>query len=75
MAKQLEYGLAMLANVEQTKMQRVHGRLNGLSSSLYTGGIDKRVHVRIVLRRSRKLLLQSNRGLKLYKAKAAEEQP
>ena len=74
MAKQLEYGLAMLANVEQTKMRRIRGRLHGKIGGLYMGGIDKRVHVRIVLRRPRSLKLQSNRGLKLYKVKAGEEQ-
>ena len=74
MAKQLEYGLAMLANVEQTEMRRIRGRRHGKIGGLYMGGIDKRVHVRIVLRRPRRLKLQSNRGLKLYKIKAGEEQ-
>ena len=74
MAKQLEYGLAMLANVEQTEMRRIRGRQHGKIGGLYMGGIDKRVHVRIVLRRPRSLMLQSNRGLKLYKVKAGEEQ-
>ena len=74
MAKQLEYGLAMLANVEQTEMRRIRGRRHGKIGGLYMGGIDKRVHVRIVLRRPRRLRLQSNRGLKLYKVKAGEEQ-
>ena len=54
-------------------MRRIRGRRHGKIGSLYMGGIDKRVHVRIVLRRPRRLKLQSNRGLKLYKIKAGEE--
>nr|WP_302664747.1 hypothetical protein [uncultured Agathobaculum sp.] len=69
MAKQLEYGLAMLANLAQTEKQQHHEVQQGKSAGTYVGGIDKRVHVRIILHKPRKLLLRSNRGMKLYKAK------
>lgn len=74
MAKQLEYGLAMLANTEQTEMRETQGLPHGKKGGRYGGGIDSRVHMRIVVRRSRRLLLQSNRGLKMYKAKDAQQQ-
>ena len=69
MAKQMEYGLAMLANLAQTEKQQHHEVQQGKSAGTYVGGIDKRVHVRLILHKPRKLLLRSNRGLKLYKAK------
>ena len=69
MAKQMEYGLAMLANLAQTEKKQHHEVQQGKSAGTYVGGIDKRVHVRLILHKPRKLLLRSNRGLKLYKAK------
>lgn len=73
MAKQLEYGLAMLANLAQAEKQQHHEVQQGKSVGTYVGGIDKRVHVRIILHKPRKLLLQSNRGLKLYKERERQQ--
>ena len=73
MAKQLEYGLAMLANLAQTEKQQRHEVQQGRSAGTYVGGIDKRVHVRIVLHKPRKLLLRSNRGLKLYQERERQQ--